>query len=265
MIFHVVFVVFGLLTLLVKFVHAQYSLPLAGSGYEGWTGDGGPATSAKVSFPACVWVDTNGVTFFTDEFASVVRKVDTSGIITTIGGTGRSVISNSGGAFTSVPLFNPWGVVGDSTYLYVSDSYHIWKYTRSTGIVSILAGTGTLGVSGDGGPAAAAQVNKPYALWLTTGDVLYLAESGSNLIRMITLNSNIISTVAGSGVGSFGGDGESPTSTNTALNGPQGVYVDTNGVIFIADYNNHRSFYSEWYYWYLCRRRRKYRNWLCCD
>jgi len=241
MIFHV-FVVFGLLTLLLlQFGNAQYTVtPFAGTGTSGWSGDGGPATSANVYFASGVWVDTNGVTFFVDYSAYVVRKVDTSGIITTIGGTNTMTISNSGGAFTSVGLYYPWGVVGDSTYLYISDNYHIWKYTRSSGIVAILAGTGTLGVSGDGGPAASADVNKPCGLWLTTGNILYMGEYGSHLVRKITLSNNIISTVAGIGTAGNGGDGESPLSTNTKLNAPQGVYVDTNGVIFIADRNNNR-------------------------
>ncbi len=240
------FVVFGLLTLLLQFVNAQYTATtFAGTGTSGWSGDGGPATSADVYFVAGVWVDTNGVTFFVDYSAYVLRKVDTSGIITTIGGTNSMTISNSGGAFTSVPLYYPWGVVGDSTYLYVSDNYHIWKYTRSTGIVSILAGTGTLGVSGDGGPAVSAEVNKPCGLWLTTGNILYLVEYGSHLVRKVTLSNNIISTVAGIGTAGNGGDGESPLSTNTKFNAPQGIYVDTNGVIFIADRNNNRIRYIQ--------------------
>eukprot|EP01040_Poterioochromonas_malhamensis_P008084 gene8085-biopygen1503 len=215
---------------------AQYTTTvLAGTGTQGYSGDNEPAVSAKVNIATGAWVDTNGVTFFVDYSAYVVRQVNKAGIISTIGGTGGLSIATSGGDFTDIDLYNPWGLAGDSTHLYVSDSYHIWKYTRSNGLGSILAGTGTLGVSGNGGPAASSDVNRPEGLWLTTGNVLYIAEYGSNLVRKITLSNNIISTVAGIGTAGLGGDGESPLSTNTKLSSPSGVYVDTNGVIYIAD------------------------------
>mmetsp|Transcript_26968 Transcript_26968/g.29403 ORF Transcript_26968/g.29403 Transcript_26968/m.29403 type:complete len:394 (+) Transcript_26968:91-1272(+) len=233
-----VFVVFGILTL---FTDAQYTTTvLAGTGTQGYSGDNEPAVSAKVNIATGAWVDTNGVTFFVDYSAYVVRQVNKAGIISTIGGTGGLSIATSGGDFTDIDLYNPWGLAGDSTHLYVSDSYHIWKYTRSNGLGSILAGTGTLGVSGNGGPAASSDVNRPEGLWLTTGNVLYIAEYGSNLVRKITLSNNIISTVAGIGTAGLGGDGESPLSTNTKLSSPSGVYVDTNGVIYIADRSNSR-------------------------
>lgn len=218
------FVVLGIFT---KFTNAQYTTTvLAGTGAQGYSGDSGPAVSAKVNLATGAWVDTNGVTFFVDYSACVVRQIDKAGIITTIGGTSGISIATSGGDFADIDLYNPWGLAGDSSYLYVSDNYHIWQYTRSNGLGSILAGTGTLGVSGNGGPAGSSDVNRPDGLWLTTGNVLYIAEYGSNLVRKITLSSNIISTVAGTGTAGLGGDGESPLSTNTKLCSPTSIQME---------------------------------------
>eukprot|EP01040_Poterioochromonas_malhamensis_P003579 gene3581-biopygen532 len=233
--FACVLVVVALLALISKHVYGQYTLTvLAGTGISGNSGDNGPATSAKTNKGAGIWVDSSGVTFFADNTACVIRRVGTDGIITTIGGTGTSSVSNSGGAFTSVALSNPWGLVGDSSFLYISDNYHIWKYQRSSGIVSILAGTGTQGTAGNGGPATSAQVNQPKGLWLNSDNSLYFAEYASYSVRKIDLGTNIISTVAGGGGLGNSGDGGPAVSTNTRFTFPYGVYIDTNGVIFIA-------------------------------
>ena len=181
------FVTVALLVCLLKQSFAQYTTTvLAGTGTQGWTGDNGPATSANLNFVASCFVDFNSNTFLVDYSANVVRMVNPAGIITTIGGTGNAGIANTGGAFTSVQLYSPWGVNGDSNYLYVSDNYHVWKYNRATGIVAIMAGTGTQGTAGDGGPATSAQINKANGLWLTTDGTLYIAEYGNNLVRKIT-------------------------------------------------------------------------------
>eukprot|EP01040_Poterioochromonas_malhamensis_P009011 gene9011-biopygen1693 len=243
---------FAFLALIFKPVYGQYTVStFAGTGTQGNTGNNVPATSANLFFSANSWVDSNGVTFFTDYGSNVIRRVGVDGIITTIGGTGQLadatrsggqlvLSSSSGGVFTSVALYFPWGVSGDSTYLYISDYFHIWKYERSSGIVSIMAGTVRQGIAGDGGPGALAQTNQANGLWMNSDNRLYIAEYGSNLLRKIDLNTTVISTVAGGGGSGIGGDGGPALSTNTQLNAPQGVYIDTNGVIFIADRNNAR-------------------------
>eukprot|EP01040_Poterioochromonas_malhamensis_P012343 gene12343-biopygen2622 len=239
--FSCILIVLALLAFISKPVQGQYTATIfAGTGTQGNSGDNGPAAFANLNQISGTWVDSNGVTFFADGGASVIRRVDTNGIITTIGGTGTSSKSNAGGAFTSVALYKPWGIAGDSTFLYISDNYHIWKYERASGIVSILAGTGTEGTAGNGGPATSAQVNQPSGLWLNSDNSLYISEYGSHLVRKIDLSTNIISTVAGGGGYGFNGDGGPAASTNTQLSYPRGVYIDTNGVIFIADFSNYR-------------------------
>eukprot|EP01040_Poterioochromonas_malhamensis_P027198 gene27198-biopygen4042 len=198
-----VLVVLAFLAFISKPVHGQYTATIfAGTGNQGYSGDNGPATSADLNMITGTWVDSNGATFLVDTDAYGIRRIDTDGIITTIGGTGTT----SGGTFTSVSLSSPWGIAGDSTFFFISDNYHIWRYERSSGIVSILAGTGSTGTEGNG-------------------------ELGNCLLRKIDLSTNIISTVAGIGGGGFGGDGGPATSTNTKLNNPHGVYIDINGVM----------------------------------
>jgi hypothetical protein len=111
----ILLVIFSVLVFHGQLVYSQYNTTiLAGTEIPGWTGDNGPATSAKVNFVTGCFVDSNSNTFFTDMYSYVVRKVNTAGIITTIGGIGSFGNVNTGGAFTSVKLANPWGIVGNS-------------------------------------------------------------------------------------------------------------------------------------------------------
>lgn len=212
---------------------------LAGTGTAGYNGDGGQATSAQLNFPTGVWSDSNGNVYFVDNSAYVARRVDTSGIITTFGGTGTAANANAGGAFTSVTLNAPWGIVGDTNgYIYISDTQKIWKYDRSSGNVAIYAGTSSAGSNGNNGQATSAQVTSPAGMWLTTGGVLYFAESGSTgqTVRAIS-SSGIITLIAGT-TGSSGSTGDGAQATSAKLSNPAGVYVNTNGVLYIADRSN---------------------------
>jgi hypothetical protein len=150
-----------------------------------------------------------------------------------------------GGPITSVSFNVPYCIIGDvgRNYLFISDQYYVWKYVINTNNVAVFAQSTTLGAgySGDGGDATSAQLKTPTGLWLTTSGDLYVCDTDNNRIRKIAF-SGIISTVTGIGAsgdpGGFGGDG-SPAASAT-LNHPKGVYVDTKGQIFIADYGNSR-------------------------
>jgi sugar lactone lactonase YvrE len=218
---------------------------IAGTAVGGYSGDSGQATSAQIQ-ATFFWVDPNGGNIYiADSFNYRIRKITAStGIISTFGGTGTSSSSGLGGPIGSVSFRTLGGIVGDATgnFLYFSDTSRIWKYTFSTGIVSIIAGTDTAGFSGDQGPAGSAQLNNPFGIWLSIVNDLYIADYANNRIRKISSSTGIITTVAGSGasgaLGSFSGDtGQATTAT---LNYPFGVYVDTNGKIFIVDYGNNR-------------------------
>jgi sugar lactone lactonase YvrE len=211
---------------------------IAGSFRKGFSGDGGPATSALMN-PGSFWVSTGGVIILPDFNNFCIRRINPNGIILYFGGSGSTSTAGASATLTSVSFFLPYAIVSNAaaSRIYISDLRYVWLYSTSTGLVSAIAGTGTPGFSGDGGLANLAQINSPNGLWLTTGNDLYIADSGNHRIRKIS--ANIITTVAGSSVGSaYGGD--SGQATSALLNLPNAVYVDTEGSIFIADFGNHR-------------------------
>jgi preprotein translocase subunit SecG len=209
----------------------------AGTSTAGNTGDNGPATSAQITawYP---YVDFSGNIYFGDN-GYRIRKVASTGIISNFGGSGPSSHSGVSSPIGSLSFQNVWSIVGDTGgNLYISDQWYVWKYLSSTGIATVFAHSPSLpqGYSGDGGLATSAQLYDPLGLWLTTSGVLYICENVNNRIRKIASN-NIISTVAGSAPG-FSGDGG--PSVSASLYNPYGVYMDTNGRLFIADYTNYR-------------------------
>jgi hypothetical protein len=215
---------------------------VAGTSSYGYSGDNGPATSAKIG-AYIPWVDTHGNIYIPDD-SFRIRKVDTAGIITTFGGTGQYSFAGTSGNIGSVSFMEPYAIVSDvgGTTLFISDKWYIWKYLFSTDIVTVFAGTAGSGqgFSGDNGPATLSQLENPCGLWLTTSGDLYIADTDNNRIRRVS--SNIITTIAGSGTfharGSFSGD--NGPSTSATLNYPRSTYMDTNGKLYIADTENNR-------------------------
>ncbi len=161
---------------------------VAGNGYVGqnglggYSGDGGPATSAELNNPVGIAVDTAGNLYIADAGNNRIRKVDITGIITTV------------------------------------------------------AGNGTQGYSGDGGPATNAGLSGSSGVAVDTAGNLFIADAGNNRIRKVDIT-GIITTVAGNGNADFSGDGGPATAAE--LNSPTGVAVDTDGNLYIADYHNH--------------------------
>jgi sugar lactone lactonase YvrE len=213
---------------------------VAGTGTSGFSGDNGPATSAQIR-AVIPWVDTSGNIYLPDRDNFRIRKVDLAGIITTFGGTGTRSTAGATGLISSVSFSIPCSVVGDTagTVLYISDEQYVWKYLFSSDIVSVFAQTHGFGrgFSGDNGPATSAQLGQPLGLWLTTSDVLYIADFDNNRIRMVS--SGIITTAVGSG-DSAGFSGDAGPATTALLKLPRGVYADTNGRLFVADCGNGR-------------------------
>jgi hypothetical protein len=216
---------------------------LAGSSTNGFSGDGGAATSALL-VARKPFVDTIGNIYLPDGTNARIRKITPSGIITTFGGAGGPPTHlGASGPIGSVSFNIPVGMTGDTagTVLYIADQDYLWKYTFSTNIVAVFAGTGTPGFTGDNGPATSAQLNFPFGAWLTTAGDLYVVENKNNRVRLITSTggNDIITSVAGStSVDGFSGDGAAATLAK--LKGPRSVYVDTNGLLYIADYGNNR-------------------------
>ena len=216
---------------------AQTITTVAGTGVLGYSGNGGPATSAQLTFPSAVALDGAGNLFFTD--ASVVRRVNTSGIITTVAGNGTPGDGGDGGPATSAQLYTPYGMAVDRAgNLFIADqsSYRIRRVSTS-GLITTVAGTGAAGFSGDGGAATSAQLNAPTGVALDGAGNLFIADYLNYRIRRVS-TSGLITTVAGAGTQGFGGDGGAATSAQ--LNSPTGVAFDGAGNLFIADRDNNR-------------------------
>jgi hypothetical protein len=229
--------------------NAQIKLPkvglistLAGNGTAGFSGNGGLATGAELDEPSGVAVDTSGNLYIADYYNNRIRKVTAStGDISTVAGNGTAGYSGDGGAATSAELYWPYGVAVDmSGNIYIADSTNerIRKVTASTGVISTVAGNGTVGHSGDGGAATSAELDNPHGVAIDGSGNIYIADGYNNRIRKVTVSTGTITTVAGNGTAGYSGDGGAATSAE--LDWPFGVALDTSGNIYIGDYNNNR-------------------------
>ena len=212
---------------------------VAGNGTQGFSGDGGAATSAQLNSPSGVTVDAAGNIYIADQFNNRIRKVNSSGVISTVAGNGTQGFSGDGGAATSAQLYSSGGVAVDAAgNIYIADNgNNVIRKVNTNGIISTIAGNGTQGFSGDGGAATSANLSYPTGLEVDASGNIYIAEGSTNRIRKVN-SSGIISTIAGNGIIGFSGDGGVATSAN--LYNPTGVAVDVSGNIYIADENNKR-------------------------
>ena len=271
---------------------------VAGNGTQGFSGDDGPATSAELAFPVAVALDASGNLFIADLYNNRIRKVSTTGTITTVAGNGAKNVQSGLGSYsgdngpaTSAGLNYPYGVAVDASgNLYIADlyNYRVRKVSTS-GTITTIAGNGQSGFAGDDGPAISAQLDEPfgiavdtsgnifsYAITATTGcgrspqaapsrlsramaplaspvtaglrlrrilaypkgiavdaaGNLFIADFSNSVIRKVSAHGTI-STVAGNG--SFGYSGDGGPATSAELDFPPGVAVDAAGNLFIAD------------------------------
>lgn len=216
---------------------------IAGTGTPGATGDGGAATAATLSGPTGVAVDAAGNVLIGDTTNNKVRRVNTSGTISTFAGTGTAGSAGDGGAATAAQLSGPRGLAVDASgVVYIAD-YSNFRLRRVSagGTISTFGGTGVqggwMGHVGDGGPATSAQFNQPYGVAFDDAGSLYVADMDNNKVRKIT-PSGTISTFAGTGTVGAAGDGGPAASAQ--LNMPQGMAVDSAGNVFIADGQNNK-------------------------
>jgi sugar lactone lactonase YvrE len=211
---------------------------IAGIGSPGFSGDGGPAYSAQFNYVHGIAADGAGNVFIADTSNNRVRKVSGAGAITTVAGNGGWGLNGNGGAATSALLASPRGVAVDlAGNLFIADTGNNQiRKVSPEGVISAVAGTGSAGFSGDGGPAPAAQLNNPAAVAVDPAGNLFIADQNNNRIRMVN-TAGVITTLAGHTIG-FGGDGGSAVSAQ--LSGPRGVAADVTGNVFIADSGNNR-------------------------
>jgi sugar lactone lactonase YvrE len=212
---------------------------VAGNGSNSYSGDGGPATNASLSYPAGVAVDAFGNMFIADTGNNRIRQVGTNGMILTVAGDGTNGYFGDGSLATNASLSHPAGVAVDgSGNLFIADSGNKRvRKVETNGFITTVAGSGAAGFFGDGGPAINAFMESPAAVAVDPGGRLLIADSGNHRIRVVDLN-GFIATLAGNGVYGFAGDGGPPV--NAALSDVYGLAVDPFGNVFIADTGNNR-------------------------
>ena len=209
---------------------------VAGTGAPGFSGDGGPATNARLEGPFSIAMDAAGNLYIADTNNQRIRRV-TGGTIATIAGNGQQGFSGDGGPATSASFSAPQAVAVDGAgNVYIADysNNRIRKITN--GVISTIAGNGKAGFSGDGGPALNASLNGPWNVTADAAGNLYIADYNNQRIRKIS--GGIITTVAGNGQAAYSGDGG--LAVNAALNFPYGATVDSAGNLYIADNTNSR-------------------------
>ena len=210
---------------------------VAGTRGPRFGGDGGPATEAQLSSPSSLAVDGAGNLYIADSRNHRIRKVDSTGIITTVAGSGEHGFGGDGGPATEAQLSSLTGVATDDAgNLYIA-SYHRIRKVDSTGTITTIAGSEEHGFGGDGGPAVQARLDSPTGVAVDRAGNLYIADTYNNRIRKVD-STGTITTIAGTGEYGFGGDGG--PAVQARLFGPRGVAVDANGNLYITDTGNHR-------------------------
>ncbi len=209
---------------------------VAGSAF---LGDGGPAIDAQLAIVQGVAADNFGNFYLSDTSHNRVRKVDSTGAITTVAGNGTAGFSGDGGPATAAQLNFPYGIAVDSKgYLYIADlNNNRVRRVSPAGVIQTYAGSGGNGSSGDAGPATSAQLLSPRNILVDPGGDLYISEFAAHRVRKVTPN-GLISTAAGTGVAGFRGDGGAATAAQLAF--PAGLAMDSMGNLYIADSQNGR-------------------------
>jgi sugar lactone lactonase YvrE len=187
-------------------------------------------------------VDSNGSVFIADTYNHRIREVvKSTGNIITVAGTGSPGYGDDNGPATSALLEYPYGVAVDgSGNVFIADTYNdrIREVVKATGNIITIAGTGSIGYSGDGGPATSAKLNYPDAVAVDGSGNVFFSDQGNNRVREEVKATGNIITVAGNGTAGYNGDNQPATSAE--VNEPSGVAVDSSDNVYIADWHNNR-------------------------
>jgi len=213
---------------------------LAGNGEAAYAGDGGPATAAALNMPYEIQFDENGYLYIVERDNHVVRRVDaTTGIISTVVGTGTGGFSGDGGPATRAELFRPHSIVfAPDGGLLICDigNHRIRRVDPETGVIATFAGTGEREPTPDGAPLRGTPLNGPRAMALDSDGDLYLALREGNAIYRLDLEAQTIHHVAGTGEQGYTGDGGE--AVRATLAGPKGLAYAA-GELYVADTENH--------------------------
>jgi DNA-binding beta-propeller fold protein YncE len=214
---------------------------VAGTGVAGFSGDGGPAVKAQFQQPHSIALDGKGLLYVADIGNHRVRRVNlATGIIETFAGTGEKARTPDGAAVKGTPLNGPRTIAfsrdGDM-FLALREGNAVFRIDMQKLTIHHIAGTGEQGYTGDGGPAKLAKLSGPKGIAVAPDGSVLIADTESHTIRRIDLKTGTITTVAGDGTRHDGPDGD-PLKCGLAR--PHGIFVDTDGKIYIGDSENHR-------------------------
>ncbi len=212
---------------------------VAGTGVRGFNGEEGPATEMKLNKPYDVAVDEDGNLYIIENRSHRLRKVTPDGVMSTLAGAGDQGPSGDPQPSETARLLSPWGVFVDkSGRVYVADGgHHVIRRVNLDGTIETVAGNGTPGYSGDGGPAVEAQLNEPQSMYLRSDGSLLIEDEHNHAIRLVDTDGTI-STVAGTG--EPGDILASMGSSRVGLNDPEDVIERKDGSVLIADHLNRR-------------------------
>ena len=211
---------------------------IAGTGVQGFSGDGGAAISAALANPFSMAADAAGNVYVADRDNHRVRRIDTAGNITTVAGNGEQGFFGDGGLATSASLNTPTAVAVDTNgHIYIADSNNNRIRVVANGNINTFAGNGTAGYSGDGSAATSASLYAPRGVAVDANGVVYIADTNNHVVRKVS--GGTISTIAGNAQqqGFYGDNG---AAGSAGLDTPTGVAVDATGKVYVADSNNHR-------------------------
>ncbi len=233
------FIICFLLVCLPPANHAQIITTIAGTGVASYTGDSGPASTATFNYPCYIAIDSKDDLYIADRSNNAIRKINTSGIITTIAGNGTPGFSGDNGPATAAQLHSPICIAIDNVdNLYIVDGYNarIRKISNS-GIITTVAGFGGVsGYSGDNGPATAAEV-LPYGVALDASGNIYISDGVNNVVRKVN-SLGIITTIGGKGTAGFSGDGSAATNAQFETLGD--IAVKSTGEVYVPVWGSYR-------------------------
>jgi sugar lactone lactonase YvrE len=210
----------------------------AGRG-KGYGGDGGPASQALLADPKTLSMAAGDNLYFVDMGNDVVRRIDKSGTITTVAGTGVGGFSGDGGPATAAMLKGPkgvWATPKGEVYIADTGNQRVRRVDAS-GTITTVTGVGTAGYGGDGGPAVHAKINDPRAVAVDSAGNVYVGEELGQRVRKVD-TSGTITTVVGTGVGGYSGDGG--PATQARIRNLRGLFIDSQNQLSIADAFNNR-------------------------
>lgn len=215
---------------------------VAGKGEtRGYSGDGGPAIEALFNGPHSLQFSPSGDLFVCDVGNHVIRKIDArNGVITTFSGSGKPGPTPHGAPIAGTPLNNPRTLDFDSSgnlWLATRQGNQVFRFDLKTSTIHLVAGTGQSGFTGNGGLAREATLSGPKGLTIDPSGNVWLADTESHSVRLIDTRTNTLQLIAGTG---SKGDGVEGNPLACALNRPHGIFVDTDGAIYIGDSEAHR-------------------------